>query len=98
METPTLSKVPGTMVGIDSCPIDVDILKSLKEHQIDLDYARKCLEANKKNHATASYYLLLKKHIKAGGESVADARKPTYDPSIFMKRVPNFKKLLVLEQ
>ena len=43
---------------------------------------------------TATYYLILKKHIKAGGESVADARQPTYNPSVFLKRVPNLKNLL----
>ena len=93
-EESTLSKLPGTVVGIDPPPIDIDILKSLQKHDIDLDYARKCLEANKHNHNTATYYLTLKKHIRGGGESVADARKPNYDPKVFLKRVPNFKNLL----
>ena len=62
-----------------------------------MDYARKCIEANKKNQVTACYYLLFKKHLKAGGESIADARKPNYDPTVFMKRVPNFKNLLKLD-
>jgi 5'-AMP-activated protein kinase, catalytic alpha subunit len=90
----TLSRVPGTIIGIDSAPIDVTILKMLESHDIDVDYARKCIEANKKNHITATYFLLLKKHIRGGGESIADARKPTYDPSVFLKRVPNFRKLV----
>ena len=84
------------MVGIDPSPIDVDILKELKDHEIDVNYARKCIEANKKNQVTACYYLLLKKHIQAGGESIADARKPDYDPTVFLKRVPNFKNLFKL--
>ena len=85
-------------MGIDPTPIDVDILKQLEGHNIDIDYARKCIEANKHNHVTATYYLILKKHIKAGGESVADARKPSYNPTVFMKRVPNLKNLLRIER
>ena len=70
----------------------------MEEHNIDIDYARKCIEANKHNHVTATYYLLLKKHIKGGGESIADARKPTYNPEVFLKRVPNLKNLLNFER
>ena len=97
LQSQTLSKIPGTYVGIDPTPIDINILKLLESHNIDIDYARKCIEANKHNHVTATYNLLLKKHIKAGGKSVADARQPTYNPSIFLKRVPNLKNLLLAE-
>lgn len=93
MKEPTLSKLPGTFIGYDASPIDIDILKQLKEHDIDINYARKCIEANKHNSITSTYYLMLKKHIRGGGESIADARKPEYDPKVFMKRVPNFKNL-----
>ena len=89
--------MPGTQVGIDPSPIDVNILKQLETHNIDVDYARKCLEANKHNHVTATYYLILKKHIKAGGASVADARLPSYNPQVFLKRVPNMKNLQLQE-
>ena len=47
---------------------------------------------------TATYYLILKKYIKGGGESVADARKPSYNPYVFLKRVPNLKNLLKNER
>ena len=76
----------GVIIGQDPAPIDPEILESLKKFDINVDYARKCLEANKHNHITATYYLLLKKHLKAGGESIADYRSPTYDSSIFLKR------------
>ena len=85
-------------MGIDPTPIDVNILKKLEEHNIDIDYARKCIEANKHNHVTATYYLILKSHISKGGESIADARKPSYNPEIFLKRVPNLKNLLIRER
>ena len=32
----------------------------------------RCIEANKHNHITTTYYLLLKKHLRNGGNSVAD--------------------------
>ena len=70
----------------------------MEDHNIEIDYARKCIEANKHNHVTATYYLILKKHIKAGGESIADARLPTYNPEVFLKRVPNLKNLLIKER
>ena len=98
MQKITLPKSPGTIVGFDPSPIDIDILKQLEEHNIDIDYARKCLEANKHNTVTATYYLILKKHLKAGGESVADARQATYKPEVFLKRIPNLKNLLQKEQ
>jgi 5'-AMP-activated protein kinase catalytic alpha subunit len=54
-------------VGIDEVVIDYGILNSLKNYDINIEYARKCIQANKHNHITATYYLLLKKHYKNGG-------------------------------
>jgi 5'-AMP-activated protein kinase catalytic alpha subunit len=59
-----LSKLPGTIVGIDPAPIDINILKDLKKYNIDVEYAHKCIDANKHNTISATYYLLLKKHLK----------------------------------
>ena len=83
----------GTIVGIDPAPLDPVILQSLSQYKIDVEYARKCLEANKHNHITATYFLLLKKHVKNGGESVADPRSAKYDPTYFFRRQPAFTKL-----
>ena len=58
----------------------------MSQLNINTDYARKCLEANKHNHVTATYYLLLKKLIKNGGQSIADPKSPTYDLNVFIKR------------
>jgi len=82
------------LIGYDPPPIDPEILKKMQEYKIDIEYARKCIEANKHNYITATYYLLLKKHIKGGGESIANAKSPNYDPNVFMKRIPNCKNLL----
>ncbi len=83
----------GTIMGIDPVPIDPEILQSLSQYKINIDYAKKCLEANKHNHITATYFLLLKKHVKNGGDSIADPRSPKYDPTYFLKRQPNFLNL-----
>lgn len=54
------------------------------EFKIEQNYARKCIQANKHNHVTASYYLLLKELIKKGEKSIADVRSPDYNPSLFV--------------
>ena len=45
-----------------------------KEFNIDIQYAAKCIQANKHNHVSASYYLLMKEKIKKGEVSIADVR------------------------
>ena len=51
-----------------------------QEFSIDKGYARRCIQANKHNQVTASYYLLLKELIKKGEKSPADVRQADYDP------------------
>jgi len=82
----TENQANGVLIGIDPEPIDPSILKELAQYDISIDYARKCLEANKHNHISATYHLLLKKHIRNGGESIADVASPKYDPYICLKR------------
>jgi 5'-AMP-activated protein kinase catalytic alpha subunit len=78
---PCESNFKGIQVGVDPVPIDSSILlKMQKEFKIDQNYARKCIQANKHNHVTASYYLLLKELIKKGEKSIADVRSPDYNP------------------
>lgn len=75
------SNFKGVRAGIDPVPIDEQILSKMQtEFKIDSDYARRSLQANKHNNATASYYMLLKEFIKKGGVSVADVRSPNYNP------------------
>jgi 5'-AMP-activated protein kinase, catalytic alpha subunit len=72
------------MIGVDPAPIDTAILNQVAALiEAKPQYVRQCLEANKHNHITASYYLMLKKHLRDGKHSVADARMPTYDKSLF---------------
>lgn len=83
----------GTVVGIDPVPIDPTILTSIQRYSMDPEYARKCIEANKHNNVTSTYYLLLKSHIKGGGESIANVTSPKFDPKIFLQRTTNVTNL-----
>jgi 5'-AMP-activated protein kinase catalytic alpha subunit len=89
----TLPKQPGTLVGIDRMPVDLEILKKMSDYNIDIEYALRCIEANRKNAASATYYLLLKSHLKAGGKSTTDARSNKYNPKVFanLKRSEKFR-------
>ena len=59
---------PGILIGYDHIRVDYSVLSQLKSFGYDLDYTKKCLEADKHNEVTTSYYLLLKRHINNGGE------------------------------
>ena len=63
---------PGILIGYDHIVVDLKILKQLEQYGYNLDYSKKCLEANKHNNVTTAYYLLLKKYIQEGGISIAD--------------------------
>ena len=80
---------PGILIGYDHIIVDPTVLKQLERYKIDLDYTRKCLEANKHNNYTTAYYLLLKKFIQNGGSSVADY---SINRSAARTESPNFPK------
>lgn len=44
----------------------------MKSFSYDPDYVSKCLEANRHNNVTTTYYLALKKHIRNGGSISSD--------------------------
>ena len=71
----------GIMVGYHRMPIDQTILEKLSEFNFDLEYSARCIEANKHNHITTTYYLLLKKHLRTGYNSNADLSSPSFDYS-----------------
>ncbi|CAK90615.1 unnamed protein product (macronuclear) [Paramecium tetraurelia] len=70
---------PGIVVGYNRIPVDQDILKQLKSFGIDIDYAQRCLDANKHNDVTTFYHLLLKRHLVNGGRSTADLNSESFD-------------------
>ncbi|EGR31917.1 protein kinase domain protein, partial [Ichthyophthirius multifiliis] len=74
----------GIIIGYNKIPIDPQIIQQLEKFNFNLDYAQKCIDANKHNHITTSYYLLLKKHIQNGGKSIADITSDEFDPNIIL--------------
>lgn len=58
--------VGGIFIGLSQIPVNVVILEKLVLLNFKREYVIKCINANKHNHATTSYYLLLKKAEKAG--------------------------------
>ena len=54
----------GLIVGYHRIPIDHDILGKLEPMGMDIEFSQRCLEANRHNHSTTSYYLMMKKHLR----------------------------------
>lgn len=61
---------------------------------LDIEEAdvRRSITSNKHNTATASYYLLLKRLIKSGGQSGADIGRKDFEPEILPPRPPSGKR------
>jgi 5'-AMP-activated protein kinase catalytic alpha subunit len=72
----------GIVIGYNKIPIDENVLFSLKDFNYDIDYASKCLEANRHNNITTTYYLALKKFIKEGGRTLCDLADKNFDKSL----------------
>ena len=51
----------GYLVGINEFPINTEIFKIMEQYNFNKDVLLQALKDNKHNHATTSYYLLLKK-------------------------------------
>ena len=85
----------GLFVGVNKIPIDDEIISQMNENPVlDMDEhdIRRSLMLNKHNGATASYYLLLKKLIKSGGQSSADISRKDFEPEILAPRPPSGKR------
>jgi 5'-AMP-activated protein kinase catalytic alpha subunit len=76
----------GIIIGYHQIPIDYEVLKQLEGYGFELDYAQKCLDANKHNHVTTTYYLLLKKFHQNGGRSPADINSDIFDRALLMPK------------
>jgi len=68
----------GIIIGMNPVPVDNSILQKLERFNFSLSNAKKCIEANKHNHVTTSYYLLLQEHLRNGGKSNADLASPAF--------------------
>lgn len=53
-------------MGYNQIPNEELVIKLLEEKGFAREYAVKCLDANKHNHVTTCYYLLLKRLEKEG--------------------------------
>jgi len=58
---------PGILVGYQNILVDKGVLSKLQEYKVDVEYTKKCIEANTHNSLTTGYYLLIKRYIKDGG-------------------------------
>lgn len=83
----------GIIVGTDQIPVDESILKDMSKYDYDLDYSQKCIEANKHNHITATYSLLLKSRLREGKITIKEAFECKNDLTSLMRRHPRFQNL-----
>lgn len=69
----------GLMISLHIMPIEEVVIKKLKDElKIKPEELRLSILANKHSHATATYYLMLKKMIKEGLESISDMSSKLY--------------------
>ena len=69
-------------------PINKDILAKLAEYNYDLEYSQKCIEANKHDIITTTYYLLMKKFKASEGEAQLPSEKSNSLRSSFIPEIP----------
>jgi 5'-AMP-activated protein kinase catalytic alpha subunit len=72
----------GIIIGFNKIPIESEILSQMALLNLDPDYVSKCLEANRHNNATTSYYLSLKKYLTEGGRASSDLSSKSVEKSI----------------
>ena len=79
----------GIIVGIHQIPVENAIIERLKEFGIDSEYTKKCIEANKHNLSTTTYYLLLQKYIREGGKTSANISSKLFSPMLIGRNFQN---------
>ncbi|CAD8050046.1 unnamed protein product [Paramecium primaurelia] len=72
----------GIIIGYSRIPIDDAIVDQLATKGFSSDYIKKCLDANKHNNLTTAYFLILKKHLMNGGQSVADINSINFNEKL----------------
>jgi 5'-AMP-activated protein kinase catalytic alpha subunit len=76
----------GIYVGKDPIPVDMNMIAKINDYEtVDENQAKKYVLNNRHNSSTTIYYLILKKHLRKGGESIADITK--YNPQDFKKEI-----------
>lgn len=76
----------------------MNIVEQVREvEEVDPEQARKYIASNRHNATTTIYYLLLKRHLRKGGQSSADIKK--YDADECKRNAENGRaKLNLLKQ
>ncbi len=69
----------GLLINRIVIPIDEDLINKMSEYDYDKNETRKNILSNKHNHITTTYYLMLKKKIKKGIESIADLKSKLFE-------------------
>ncbi len=69
-------------MGYHRIPVDEQILEETVKLGFDQNFTKKCIEANRHNDATTTYYLLLKKFVRDGGISKYYLGSQFFDPSL----------------
>jgi 5'-AMP-activated protein kinase catalytic alpha subunit len=88
------SSIPsGIRIGFHRIPIEEHVIRQMETKSFNPDYTRKCLDANKHNHITTTYYLLLKRHLIAGNNSKADINSNDFDSSL-IQPIPRPQKCI----
>lgn len=67
--TPPKTSSLGIIVGYHRISVDDHILGATVQLGFEQNFTKKCIEANRHNDATTTYYLLLKKFVREGGIS-----------------------------
>ena len=64
----------------------MNMISKINDYEtVDENQAKKYVLNNRHNSSTTIYYLILKKHLRKGGESIADITK--YNPLDFKKEI-----------
>jgi len=84
----------GIIVGIHQIPSEPFILKQMEKYGFSVEYTQKCIEANKHNSATTTYYLLLQKFVRGGGKSSADLSSTLFEPITIGRKLKNMREAL----
>lgn len=74
----------GIIIGYNKIPINPEILSQMRHLNLDPDHVSKCLEANRHNNVTTSYYLALKKHVSEGGQSSYEQSSKAVDKTMIV--------------
>jgi 5'-AMP-activated protein kinase, catalytic alpha subunit len=78
----------GLMIGYNRIPLDNYIMSLLEKYDINAESARKNLDANRHNHMTTTYYLLLNKCTKSG-------RRHVIEPHSNIQSIPDVKNEII---